>query len=270
MSHLLRVLSCVALSFAIGSVSYAEPKTKILFIGKQPDHPFATHMYLHTSNMLAKCLALNGEFETVVSDGWPKDSATLEGVRTIVLYMTPAAEFLLDGRHHQKFSELMDNGVGIVTLHWASSVNQQNLERLGPEWMSVMGGTWVSNVGLHTGNSPLKQLVPAHPICRGWKEYDLHDEYYLDPTIKTATPLLQVQAGEKSVIVGWAYERSNGGRSYATTLGHFYENFQREPFRKMVVNAILWSAKVDVPPEGAKVNLSEADLALPPMEPAKK
>ena len=54
----------------------------------------------------------------------------------------------------------------------------------------TMGGTWVSNVGLHTGNSPLKQLSPDHPVSHGWKDYDLHDEYYLNPTItEDATPI---------------------------------------------------------------------------------
>lgn len=243
----------------------AEERPKILFIGKQPDHPYGSHMYLHTSGMLAKCLALNGEIDAIVSDGWPKDPKVLEGVDSIVLYMTPGAEFLLDAPHRRDAMQLLDRGVGLVTLHWASSVQMNNLERLGPDWMRYLGGTWVSNVGLHTGNSSLKQLVPEHPICRGWKEYDLHDEYYLDPTLKTATPLLQVQAGEKTVIVGWSCERSGGGRAYATTLGHFYENFQREPFRRMVVNAILWSARLEVPPAGAIVDLPERDLALPPM-----
>ena len=254
---------------AVGSPAHAADPAKILLIGKQPDHPYGSHMYLHTSGMLAKCLEKNGNIQAVVSDGWPQDPKVLEGVDCIVLYMTPGAEFILDSPHRQAALQLLDQGVGIVTLHWASSVHMNNLERLGPDWFRYMGGTWVSNVGLHTGNSPLKQLLPEHPVCRGWQEYDLHDEYYLDPAIKTATPLLQVRAGDKTVVVGWAYERPDGGRAYATTLGHFYENFQREPFRRMIVNSILWSAKLEVPPAGADVALSEQDLALPPMEPAK-
>jgi type 1 glutamine amidotransferase len=237
---------------------------KVLFIGKKPDHPFATHMYLHTGEMLAECLKLSGDIETVVSDGWPKDAGDLEGVRTIVLYMTPAAEFLLDGPHRAEFEAMMKRGVGLVTLHWASSVHQKNLERLGKTWMGYLGGTWVSNVGLHTGKSPLRQLAPQHPISRGWEEYEIHDEYYLNPTIgEGATPILQVMALNKPVVVGWAFERPGGGRSFGTTLGHYYRNFQREPFRRMVANSILWTAKVDVPEQGARVDLPVSQLALP-------
>jgi type 1 glutamine amidotransferase len=265
-----RSLLPVLLAFAVFSLMcmpcQANDAVKVLFIGKQPDHPFATHMYLHTGEMLARCLKLSGNIETIVSDGWPDDAASLKDVNTIVLYMTPAAEFLLDGPHRVEFEAMMKRGVGLVTLHWASSVHQKNFDRLGPVWMSYLGGTWISNVGLHTGKSPLRQLAPEHPISRGWEEYELHDEYYLNPTIgEKATPIVRVMAGDQPVVVGWAFERSNGGRAFGTTLGHYYRNFQQEPFRRMIVNSILWTAKVEVPENGARVELSADQLALPEM-----
>ena len=259
-----RILLSLAMVAGCGMACRADDAVKVLFIGKQPDHPFATHMYLHTGEMLAECLKLSGNVEAVVSDGWPKDPAALKGVSTVVLYMTPAAEFLLDGPHRAEFDALMKRGVGLVTLHWASSVHQKNFKRLSSTWMGYLGGTWVSNVGLHTGKSPLRQLAPDHPISRGWEEHEIHDEYYLNPTIgEKATPILRVMAADKPVVVGWAFERENGGRAFGTTLGHYYRNFQQRPFRRMIVNAILWSAKVEVPQDGAKVDLSPAQLALP-------
>ena len=162
----------------------------------------------------------------------------------------------------------MTTGVGLVTIHWASSVFEKNLDRLGDRWGEYLGGFWVSNYGLSTDKSVLKQLVPEHPICRGWQEYELHDEFYLKPTIKGATPLLQVTTKGEKVVVSWAYQRPDNGRAYGTTLGHFYRNFQIPAFRRTIVNAILWTAHVDVPEEGAPVDLSEAQLRLPP-KPAK-
>jgi type 1 glutamine amidotransferase len=208
---------------------------------------------------------------TEISDGWPKDAKTLTGVKAIVVYTSPGAEMLLDGTQRDEVDKLVKQGVGIVTIHWASAIKKENVERLGPTWLNYMGGMWVSNVGLGWGKSPLRQLEADHPICRGWKEYEIDDEFYLNPTIEKAKPLLSVvdPGSKKEVIVGWVYERDedNGrGRSFATTLGHPYANFQREPFRRMIVNAILWSAKVDVPEGGANVDLSEEALALPPRE----
>jgi type 1 glutamine amidotransferase len=266
-THIIRSALVIGLLALMGMTALADdaPKAKILFIGKDPDHAYGTHMYMHTCGMLAKCVALTPGVEAVVSNGWPKDAKVLDGVKTIVVYTNPAAEFLLEGPHRSQVDELMKKGVGIVTIHWASSVNKNNFERLGPTWLSYTGGTWVSNVGLSSGKSPLKQLIPDHPICRGWKEYEIEDEYYLDPVIKQAKPLLQVHdRKDKEVIVGWVYERPDGGRAFGTTLGHPYKNFQIDAFRRMIVNGILWTAKVDVPKEGAPVNIAEKDLALPP------
>lgn len=252
---------------AIGpwSAASADDRAQVLLIGHPPDHPWGSHMYLHTADMLAKCLQLNGDVQTIVSDGWPADAAALRGVDSVVLYTSPAAELLLDAPHRQQVLDLMREGCGLVTIHWASTVKQENFDRLAPAWMELLGGTWVSNVGLSTDTSQLKQLRPEHPICRGWRGYDLRDEFYLNPVISDAAqPLLQVTTKGQDVIVGWAYERPSGGRSYATTLGHYYDNFQREDFRRTLVNAILWTARQEVPVDGANVQLTDKDLALPP------
>lgn len=251
----------------------AEPASgaKVLLIGHDPDHPWGSHMYMHTLGLLAKCVRQTEGIETVVSNGWPTEPKTLKGVNTIVVYSSPAAEILLDGPHRDEVDRLMKSGVGLVTIHWASTVRKQNFERLGDRWMSYLGGTWISNVGLSTDKSLLKQLDTKHPICRGWSEYELHDEYYLNPVVTDeATPLLQVNTKGDDVVVGWAFERTDGGRAYGTTLGHFYRNFQRTEFRRAIVNAILWTAHVEVPVGGAPVDLSEAELKLPPKPPAKK
>jgi type 1 glutamine amidotransferase len=252
----------------IASFAIAEEKpTKILFIGKEPDHPYGTHMYMHALGVLAKCAEKAEGVQTKVVQGWPEDKEQLKDVKSIVLYCSPAAEFLLDGPHREEFEKLAKGTqLGLVTIHWASSIKKENLERLGPAWTSYLGGTWVSNVGLSYGKSPLEQLKPDHPICRGWKEYEIEDEYYLNPTVGEATPLLRVKEPKegKEVVVGWTYQRRGGGRAFATTLGHPYNNFQREPFRRMLVNAILWSAHVEVPKGGANVELSEEELKMPP------
>ena len=260
-------LLCLVLNSAAATAN--DQPTKILLIGKAPDHPHGTHMYMHTSKMLAECLKKNGNIETLVSNGWPTDRKVLADVKTIVLYSTPGAEFLIDGPAAGQLHELMKEGVGLVTIHWASSVFEKNLDRLGNQWGSYLGGFWVSNYGLSTDTSRLRQLNPDHPVCRGWKEYDLRDEFYLKPVMHDAKPLLQVTTKGEDVIVGWTYDRPDGGRAYGTTLGHFYSNFQIESFRRTVVNAILWTAHVDVPAAGADVSIDAALLKLPPPPPGK-
>ena len=52
----------------------ADKKAKILLIGKDLDHPRNTHTYMSDCTLLAKCLRQTDGVETVVSNGWPKDS----------------------------------------------------------------------------------------------------------------------------------------------------------------------------------------------------
>ena len=77
---------------------------------------------------------------------------------------------------------------------------------------------------------------------------------------------LEVEVDGNKVPVAWAFERpvSKGGRSFGTTLGHFHRNFKIEAFRRMIVNAILWSAHVQLPLGGAPVAVTDDDLQLPP------
>jgi hypothetical protein len=77
MSHgCLLVALSVAFDAAPAFAQEAEA-TKVLFIGKEPDHPYGSHMYMHTCGVLAKCAELSPGVEAVVSNGWPEDAARL-------------------------------------------------------------------------------------------------------------------------------------------------------------------------------------------------
>jgi len=276
MRKFLPVLLCLISAFPSSAFTdmefVAEPrqnekaaKTRILFIGKDPDHPYGSHRYMHTCGVLAKCVELTSGVEAIVSKGWPKDKKDVTDLKAIVVYTNPAAEFLLDSPDRDVIEAAFKSGVGLTTIHWASTVKKENYDRLSPVWLRYTGGTWISNVGLSDGPSLVKQLLPDHPISRGWKEFELNDEYYLNPVLKGARPLLQVREKKgQDVIVGWVYERPDTSRAFATTLGHSYKYFQNGAFRRMVVNGILWSAKVEVPADGAPVNVGEQVLMLPP------
>src|SRR6516162_7230993 len=117
--------TCLAVSLLLVAADLIaadeKPRTRILFIGKNPDHPYGSHMYMHTCGVLAKCAELTPGVEAVISNGWPKEARMLDGVKAIVVYSNPAAEMLLEGPHRAQVDELMKRGVGLVTIHWASS-----------------------------------------------------------------------------------------------------------------------------------------------------
>jgi hypothetical protein len=50
--------------------------------------------------------------------------------------------------------------------------------------------------------------------------------------------------------MAWAVERDDGGCGFGFTGGHVHWNWADPNFRKLVLNAIAWCAKVEVPHEG--------------------
>ncbi|MEO5804435.1 MAG: hypothetical protein ABIR24_12990, partial [Verrucomicrobiota bacterium] len=62
--------------------------------------------------------------------------------------------------------------------------------------------------------------------------------------------------------VAWVCERQDGGRGFGFTGAHVHNNWGDENFRKVVLNAILWIAKADVPKNGVDCKITDDDLKL--------
>jgi type 1 glutamine amidotransferase len=260
-----RTMLLVLAFLCCAAVSQAQTPTRILFVGTNKDHGYGEHMYMEASTMLAKCVERTPGVEGLVSKGWPMDPKLKEKIAAVVVYSTPAAELLLGGKDREEVESVLNSGAGLVTIHFASSINKENVPRIGPLWLKYMGGTWVSsNRDLSSCKAPLKLLIPDHPIGRGWKEFEISDEVYLNPTLTDAKPLLQVNDRKGTdVVVGWVHERQDNGRTFATTLGHSYRLFEDASFRRMLVNGILWASGREVPETGADVNVPAEILELP-------
>jgi len=245
-----------------GKSKAAEP-VKILLVSTKLDHPPASHMYAFECDLLARCLGQTPGVEIIRAEDWPKDEKVLEGVKSIVYYSRPAGDIVLSPKHRETFRKMMDAGVGYVAIHWATAAEKN----VGQEYLGILGGWFhFEHAGLKVEKLPLVQIDPEHPICRGWKSYPLHEEYYLNLKFHPdAKPVLKAVVDGKDQIVAWTMERKGpkGGRSFGTTLGHFHANFVIPEFRKALVNGILWTAGIEVPADGAKVMLTPEQTELP-------
>src|SRR5438552_3600645 len=251
----------------------ADKKTKILLIGKDLDHARNTHTYLSDCELLAKCLRQTAGVETVVSNGWPTDPDVLKDVKAIVLHTRLGGTVLFRGPQRRQAEEMLKKGVGITAIHWGTGAETPE----GEQWLHTMGAWFnaerdgFSQYLVQT--SKLRQVDPTHPVCRGWKDFDLRDEYYFKLRfLPEARPVITTVIQGTEYPVGWVYERphSEGGRSFGFVGGHFHDNFGDKAFRQAVVNGILWTAHVDVPEKGAPISITAKDLELPPEEPKKK
>jgi hypothetical protein len=65
----------------------------------------------------------------------------------------------------------------------------------------------------------------------------------------------------KAETMMWVYERPDGGRSFGFTGGHTHANWGDPNQRRIMLNALLWIAKAEVPAGGVQDRITAADLA---------
>ena len=72
-------------------------------------------------------------------------------------------------------------------------------------------------------------------------------------------PHIQEASGRAETMM-WTFERADGGRGFGFTGGHKHKNWGDDNFRKVVLNALVWIAKAEVPTNGIESSVSPEDL----------
>lgn len=291
---LVRCICFVTLLVASVQASDAPPRTphKILLIAGPKSHgPVGNgvHDYPWSVRLLKVMLeSSNVKDQVQVTyhlDGWPKDEHAFDGAASIVV--------ISDGRDgdqyrdapHLESSErvaavdkLMRQGYGLVTIHFSNFAPDEHADKVLDwtggffDWETDGKRQWYSAITTLEANVEVADA--NHPISRGVKPFRLKEEFYYNLRFAPgATPLLKVPdlngRPDNGNVVAWARERQGGGRGFGTTCGHFYDNWQNEHFRKLVLNAIVWTAHGEVPRDGVGAKFFdhaqiEAALEKPP------
>lgn len=206
-------------------------------------------------------------------DGWPKDPSALDGAATIVWYFDGLDKHpLLDAAHRAQFEAAMKRGVGLVVLHQASTVPPGNDLDL-PRWL---GGARYGMFDRTTEWAQLESASPTHPIGLGVGAFAYRDEFYPTFRFRSGTvPVLkavlhpQYRDGQYLVAdmpqtsdAAWAFEREGGGRAFGFSGAHYLETLDEPHVRKMLLNAIFWTAGLEVPEAGVRSGLSDAATRL--------
>ncbi len=257
-------------------VSSGDGKKRIVFISGGPSHGPMEHEHRAGNMILAKALnesGLNVEATLVPHYGYPGDKSILEDAATIVVFCTGHQGHVLNP-HLDEFESLMKKGTGLVMIHWATEAEKGMAGKKFLEWM---GGFCDLDWSVNPHWTPHFKEFPDHPISRGIEPFSVDDEWYYHmrfvEDMNGVTPILSdlppletlarsdgprsgnsdvrkaVAAGQKQH-VAWAYQRPDGGRGFGFTGAHNHESWQDDNFRKVVLNAILWTANVEVPAGG--------------------
>ena len=146
-----------------------EAKAKIVLIGKDRDHPPATHEYLAECRLLAACLRQTAGVEAVVSDGWPKDPEILKDAKCIVFYTAMGGDVLFKGPNKDAALDLLKKGTGLAAIHWSTGASEGEPEELQLKHLGGCFGFRFSKFLVR--ETMLKRADPTHPVARGWEAY---------------------------------------------------------------------------------------------------
>lgn len=271
MKSLFRIVVLLTLAFAM-SAQAADSKTIVLVAGDTAKvDKLGHHDYLAGCALLADLLQQTEGMKTVfVKDGWPEDENILKQADAIVFYTDGGGKqaYLSSPERVATLQALVDRGVGLSFFHQAIDYP----EPFTAQATSWLGGTYVNGKGGRGHWITDHKEFPKHPVTRGvtrWEAFDgwLNGVQFVEG-MKGITPL--VWSGKKAQgspeggdadIVGWVYERPDGGRSFSFSGIDAHSAFSLAGMRQFVVNGILWTAKVEIPKGGAKNEITEEKLA---------
>ncbi len=301
LAGLLITVGSVAVGGGDASGPAARAPKHIVLIAGPKSHGPGQHEYERSVRLLKALLDrapnLTGVETEIHFNGWPADSAALERADTIAFlsdgeHVTRTLEFhspFLTEERMRMLDKQMKHGCGFVTFHFSTFATAryatQMLEWSGAyfDWEkgSGEGGryglahdddtrNWHSVI--RVAEADIELGAADHPVSRGVRPFHLKDEFYYQlafrPGDRRLTPILRVPALAplpQDQIVAWAVTRADGGRGFGTTTGHYFDNWRNDGYRKLILNALVWTAGAPVPEGGVASSYmtdEEVDRAL--------
>jgi type 1 glutamine amidotransferase len=283
-------LGMLAGVMVIPSAAFAEkpaPKKLILIAGRASHGP-GLHEFNAGSLLFQKCLkSIPGLEVEVHNNHWVSDDAVLETADAVVIYSDGGAGHpALQGNHSELLQKVVNRGGGIMMMHYAVECSAKE-KATGDLFRSWIGGAYETNYSCNPIWDADYKKFPEHPISRGVSPFKIKDEWYFSmrftegmkgvQSILVATPSdetrdgpyvhpkgpyphIQARKGEEETMM-WCIERADGGRGVGFTGGHFHKNWADDNMRKVVLNAMLWICKIDVPENGVVSTVTEKEMA---------
>lgn len=253
-----------------------EGKKKIVFVAGPQSHGYGAHEHYAGCVLLAKWLeaGMPSFTCTVVRDGYPDDESVFDGCDAVVFYADGGGRHPVVG-HLEKIDALAEKGVGIAMLHYAVEVSKGEPGNCLLKWI---GGYFEADWSVNPHWRAKFSNLPKHPITRGVGPFEMDDEWYYHmrfrENLEGVTPILSDLPGPETLQgrdgahsnnphvraavlerkepqhLAWASEAPNGQRGFGFTGGHWHWNWADPHVRKLLLNAIVWIAKGEVPQDG--------------------
>lgn len=269
------VIFLVQITTAVRCAAAEQPPEKprpkrVLLLGQRPDgHPKSTHEYMTGVRFIARCLQDRGHLQVIVVQAdppWNEGPELLDAADGVVLYLSEGAKWLSeDPARLAAFQRVAKRGGGLAVLHWGMGTKEAApIENFVALFGACHGGP---DRKYKVGDFLISPIPLAHPVTRGLRPLNVHDELYYQlkrsPSIPGFTPLMTTRVQDVEYPVAWGWERPDQGNSFGFSGLHFHENWRRPEYRRLILQGILWTLKEPIPEEGLTFEVDDNDLALP-------
>jgi hypothetical protein len=246
---------------------------RIVFVADTAPHgPRGNHEFLAAAIYLARTINANypNAYAVVYTkDHWPKDLTNADAVIVLLNHGGTAV--------NPAVKEAVGSGAGFMAIHYGVEVNKGDQ---GKHYLKWLGGYFEPFWSVNPWWTPDFKEIPKHEVTRGVKPFAIEDEWYYHmrfvPGMKGVTPILaalpplktiqgggekssshggnpdvwaEVSAG-KAQVMAWAYDRPEGGRGFGFTGLHKHANLGDDNMRTLLLNAVAWVSKLEVPVGG--------------------
>ncbi len=272
-------------------------ETRVLVVVGPSNHPPGSHEVAAGGRLMKHCIEhmenVRGVKADVVTE-WPKEQAVLDAASTVVFIgdQFPPMRMPDSVAIMAQLGAMMKRGCGIVCVHYATGLRAEDVGDDGAHpLLGWLGGYFATKCKHHQSiakiyaAATITPAVPAHPVSRGWREFTLNDEPYINNyfggegnAVKAGVTVLATSMlppnDPKNERVAWCVERADGGRGFGIVMPHFYRNWKNEDLRRFILNGIVWTAKHEVPADGVKTAAPDlaafAPASIEPLPPKPK
>jgi hypothetical protein len=254
----------------------AKDVRKIVFVADtEPHGGRGNHEFLAAAIYFARTINANYPKAWCVvytKAKWPKDLKHADAVIVLLNHGGTAV--------NEAVKDAVGHGAGFMAVHYGVEVNKGEQ---GEQYLKWLGGYFEPYWSVNPWWTPDFKELPRHEVTRGVKPFAINDEWYYHmrfvPEMKGVTAILSAEAPVKTVtdrwkegdkpnshagnpdvladvkagkkqVMAWAYERPDKGRGFGFTGLHKHTNLADDNFRTLLLNAVAWVAKLEVPEKG--------------------
>ncbi len=162
-------------------------------------------------------------------------------------------------------------GMGIMILHWGITTTNPKTTQYHMNWFGEASLSGYTHNPLGYWSVMPIQASKSHPILRGVGPWNYKDEIFsrmvVNPADPNRTDLLTgvTERSNQGAVtdplgIASAYEK-NGARGVLWGGMDYHSALLNDNYRRFVLNAILWTAGIDVPKDGARSTAKQLQLS---------